>query len=326
LIKNQGIQVTLFERRLVPFGLVRYGVAPDHSDVKNAISKFEMISKHPQVQFVGGCYVGQDISVKELQKNYDAVVLSQGSILDRQLGIPNEDLIKNVFSARNFVGWYNGDPEIDILPDLESNDTAVIIGQGNVALDCARILLAPIDHLAKTDISERALELLRKSRIKHVHVVGRRGPLEAAFTSKEVRELMALPDVGFHTDSIMKTEIANNSEMIAKNRAKKRLTDILLKGSKNTTFSKTWNLTFLKSPMKFRVDSDWNIQGIELEKNRLENGRAIGTGETEILNCGLLIKSVGYLNQAIPGVPFDEKKHVIPNMGGKVIDAVLCIN
>jgi adrenodoxin-NADP+ reductase len=316
----------------VPFGLVRYGVAPDHSDVKvdysneNAITKFETISKNPNVSFVGGCDVGRDISVEELRKCFHAIVFAQGSVDERGLGIPKEDNVKNVFSARNFVGWYNGDPEVNIFPDLESSDTAVVIGQGNVALDCARILLSPIDQLSKTDISQRALELLSRSRIRHVHVVGRRGPLQAAFTSKEVRELMALPNVDFKPDEFMISEIEQHTEILSKNRAKKRLMDILLKGTKNTDCTKSWQLKFLRSPKGFLIDNDGKIAGIRLEKNRLENERAIGTGNEDFLPCGLLIKSIGYLNQKLVGLPFDTKSNIVPNNAGRVLNEVSLIN
>jgi adrenodoxin-NADP+ reductase len=275
---------------------------------------------------VGGCEVGKDISIDELRRCFHAVVFAQGSVHERGLGIPNEDKVKNVFSARNFVGWYNGDPEIDIFPDLESSDTAVVIGQGNVALDCARILLAPIDYLAKTDISQRALDILRKSKIRHVHVVGRRGPLQAAFTSKEVRELMALPNVDFKPDEFMATEIESNAETLSKNRAKRRLMDILIKGTKNSNCTKSWQLKFLRSPKEFQIDSDCRLMGIRLERNRLENDRAIGTGNEDLLPCGLLIKSIGYLNQKLLGLPFDAKMNVVPNNAGRVLDEVNLIN
>ncbi|KAI8894851.1 hypothetical protein BC833DRAFT_615693 [Globomyces pollinis-pini] len=329
LLKVPKIHVTMFEKRLVPYGLVRYGVAPDHPEVKNVISKFEQIAKNPQFQYFGNAHLGQDFQVEQLEKAFNAVVIASGSHSERTLGIEGEEDMKNVFSAKQFVGWYNGDPDVDIDPDLESHDTAVIIGQGNVALDCARLLLSPIETLMSTDISERALTKLRDSKIKHVHVVGRRGALQASFTSKEVREMMALPNVSFNHDDSMINDIKSASTYLKSDRPKKRLMDLLLKGTNNTSTTASWNLKFLSSPISFHSENKV-LKGINFTKNKLVGDsppkmKCLPTDETYSIPCGLLIKSVGYLNTPVEGLPFDNKKCVIPNLKGRVVDIVIDI-
>ena len=183
--KDLNLQIDIYEKLPVPFGLVRYGVAPDHPDVKNVESTFTKVAQDDRVRFVGNVSLGQDLKVKELREAYDAVVLAYGAAKDRTLNIPGENA-KNVISARNFVGFYNGLPEcanLDLSLDCEH---AVIVGLGNVAIDCARVLLTPVDELKGTDITEAALEHLSKSRIKRVSLVGRRGPLQVAFTIKVI--------------------------------------------------------------------------------------------------------------------------------------------
>uniref|UniRef100_A0A8W4FG17 NADPH:adrenodoxin oxidoreductase, mitochondrial n=1 Tax=Sus scrofa TaxID=9823 RepID=A0A8W4FG17_PIG len=184
LLKHHSrARVDIYEKQLVPFGLVRFGVAPDHPEVKNVINTFTQTARSDRCAFHGNVVVGRDVTVPELQEAYHAVVLSYGAEDHRALEIPGEEL-PGVFSARAFVGWYNGLPENqELAPDL-SCDTAVILGQGNVALDVARILLTPPEHLEKTDITEAALGALRQSRVKTVWIVGRRGPLQVAFTIK----------------------------------------------------------------------------------------------------------------------------------------------
>ena len=178
LQKVQDAVIDMYEQLPVPYGLVRFGVAPDHPEVKNCQDTFEEVAQSPRFNYIGNVRVGQDIELAKLKPHYDVMLFSYGADEDRRLGIPGEDL-KGVFSARAFVGWYNGLPQFQNLePDLLSGEHAVVVGQGNVALDVARILLAPLDHLKKTDITEQAIQALSESKIKHVRVVGRRGPLQ----------------------------------------------------------------------------------------------------------------------------------------------------
>ena len=180
LHKVQDAIVDVYEQLPVPYGLVRFGVAPDHPEVKNCQDTFEEVAQSPRFNYIGNVRVGHDISLAQLKPHYDAMLFSYGADEDRRLGIPGEDL-EGVLSARAFVGWYNGLPQFQNLkPDLQSGEHAVVVGQGNVALDVARILLAPLEHLKGTDITEQAVQALSESKIKHVRVVGRRGPLQVS--------------------------------------------------------------------------------------------------------------------------------------------------
>ncbi|KAI8580530.1 hypothetical protein K450DRAFT_237477 [Umbelopsis ramanniana AG] len=324
------VKIDMFESLPVPHGLVRFGVAPDHPEVKNVMNKFDEVATDDRFTFLGNVHVGgKDLPLSALKSNYDAIVFSYGASEDRRLNIPGEDL-PNVYSARSFVGWYNGLPHHrELMPDLDSTDTAVIVGQGNVALDIARMLLSPIDVLRKTDVTDYALDALSKSRIKHVHVVGRRGPLQAAFTAKELREQMKLPGVRFNTDvQLLQSELANGAEYLNKSRPLKRLMSILEKeiGSPNIlSGDKSWTLDFLRSPSRIIPDStNNNVKAIEYELNRLdgptESRRAIGTGQFVTQECGLILRSIGYKSIAMEGIPFDESSGRVPNKYGKVLN------
>lgn len=210
-------------------GLVRYGVAPDHPEIKSVIHDFEHVVDDDRFTFYGNVRVGKDIYIPQLQSLYNIIVLAYGAEGDRKLGILGEDKVSNVFSARSFVGWYNGHPSFrDLKPNLDTKQ-AVIIGQGNVALDCARILMKPLDELARTDISSHAMEALRLSQIDKVYIVGRRGAAQAAFTIKELRELSKVSDVSCVIDPADLDESMTDSskEEIAKDRAKKRIVDLM---------------------------------------------------------------------------------------------------
>ncbi|ORY96913.1 hypothetical protein BCR43DRAFT_524931 [Syncephalastrum racemosum] len=323
--------IDMFDSLPVPHGLVRFGVAPDHPEVKNVMSTFDRVAEDDRFRFLGNVTVGGQpgsagsITVDELKQHYDALLFSYGASEDRRLGVVNEDAY-GVDSARAFVAWYNGLPGFENLKlPLDDTDTAVVIGQGNVALDCARILLSPIDVLRKTDITEYALEALSKSRIRHVHVVGRRGPVQAAFTAKELREQMNLPNVAFKADyDWIKAEIAASKDFVTKSRPLKRLMGILEKGSPLQDAERTWTLEFLRSPHAIRTTDDHRVRGIEYEINRLEGPpeqrRAVGTGEYTSQECGLVLRSIGYKSVPMEGVPFDARQGRVPNTYGKIVD------
>lgn len=328
-------QIDMFDSLPVPHGLVRFGVAPDHPEVKNVMTTFDKVAEDDRFRFLGNVPIGtpnnnnnnngsKSLSIQDLQKHFDAVLLSYGASEDRKMGIPGEDTF-GVESARSFVGWYNGHPYYrDLKLALDDTETAVVVGQGNVALDIARILLSPIDVLRKTDITEYALEALSKSRVKHVHVVGRRGPVQVSFTSKEVREQMSLPGVAFKADmDFIKREIAESQPIISKNRPLKRLMGLLEKGSPTTHADKSWTTQFLRSPVEVLAQND-RVSGIRYEINRLEGPldkrRAVGTGEFESQECGMVFTSIGYKSVPIEGVPFDHRQGRVPNTYGKIVD------
>uniref|UniRef100_F7HAJ9 NADPH:adrenodoxin oxidoreductase, mitochondrial n=1 Tax=Callithrix jacchus TaxID=9483 RepID=F7HAJ9_CALJA len=304
LKQHPQAHVDIYEKQPVPFGLVRFGVAPDHPEVKNVINTFTQTAHCGRCAFWGNVEVGRDVTVPELREAYHAVVLSYGAEDHRALEIPGEEL-PGVCSARAFVGWYNGLPENqELKPDL-SCDTAVILGQGNVALDVARILLTPPEHLEKTDITKAALDVLRQSRVKTVWLVGRRGPLQVAFTIKVPRPRKRL------TELLLRTAMEKPGPEEAARRA---------------SASRAWGLRFFRSPQQVLPSPDGRgAAGVRLAVTRLEGvgeaTRAVPTGAMEDLPCGLVLSSIGYKSRPIdPSVPFDSKLGVIPNVEGRVTD------
>ncbi|KAF3917391.1 hypothetical protein ABW21_db0204660 [Orbilia brochopaga] len=329
--KLPSAKIDMYEALPVPFGLVRFGVAPDHPEVKFCINKFDEVARHPNFTFIGNTPIGTDdghLPFSTLLPHYDAILLSYGASEDKKLGIPGEDTLSGIHSARAFVGWYNGLPEHkDLNPDLAGGDgKAVIIGQGNVALDVARILLTSVDELRKTDITEYALEALSRSKIKEVEVVGRRGPLQAAFTIKEVRELMRLADVGF--EPIDKALISRPLEDLQ--RPQRRLMETIIKGSKQYPDLRNWSLHFYSSPRQFISSSDApsKLSHIRFESTESlpgTNGDKVqGTGVMKGVYASLAFRSIGYKSQPLQGmveagVPFDEKRGIVCNSLSRVV-------
>lgn len=322
-------QVDIYERLPVPFGLVRFGVAPDHPEVKNVIHTFTKTAEQKNVRFLGNINLGTDVSVKELQNAYHSVLLTYGADENRRLNIPGENL-DNVLSARNVVGWYNGTPwDKNLKIDL-SGDTAAIIGQGNVAMDVARILLTPIDELKSTDITQYALEQIAASRIKKVHLIGRRGPLQAAFTIKELREMLKLNglNTSFNRDDFFGIDKLVHSLP----RPKKRITELMLNSIdvKKPGATKDFVLNFLRSPVEFLPKAGQSERSqvgcVKLAINILRGEDytkevAIATSQIEALDCDLAITSIGYKSvQADNEIPFDQKKGVVINSNYKVVD------
>ncbi|KAJ6660379.1 hypothetical protein lerEdw1_017802 [Lerista edwardsae] len=329
---HKRTRVDIYEKLPVPFGLVRFGVAPDHPEVKNVINTFTQTARSDRCSYYGNVTVGKDVTVKELQKAYHAVVLSYGAEDNRALGIPGESL-DGVYAARAFVGWYNGLPENrDLKPDL-SNETAVVLGHGNVALDVARILLSPLEVLRKTDITEESLTALSRSKVKRVCLVGRRGPLQVAFTIKELREMINLPGARPLLDPADFKELGDTVKVLP--RPRKRLTELMAKTALDdpgeevagrwASASREWRLRFLRSPLEVLPGTDGKrARAIRMAVTRLEGSgetaKAIPTGEVEELMCGLILSSIGYKSLQIdPSVPFDSKRGIIPNSSGRVL-------
>lgn len=340
--RELNLQVDIYEKLPVPFGLVRYGVAPDHPDVKNVEGTFTKVASDDHVRFVGNVSLGSDISTQELRNAYDAVVLAYGAAKDRSLGIPGEDSY-NLISARNFVGYYNGLPEDRHLDFSLDTDHAVIIGLGNVAIDVARVLTTPIDDLRGTDITEAAMEKLSKSRIEKVSIVGRRGPLQVAFTIKELREMLHIRDCKPCFDL---TNFAGmNTKEIVKSlqRPRKRLTELLFKtvmepptkkqvdlwGDKP---SKEWHLKLLRTPLEIHSDAENRVSGITLGINKLvgeefteDQKVEVDPGRIEKIDCGLIFRSIGYFGVPVEnGIPYDQKKGIVPNVDGFVEPGLYC--
>ena len=319
------VQLDMLERLPNPYGLVRSGVAPDHPKLKQAIQVFDKIAQSPGFNFIGNVTVGKDITVAELCRTHHAIIFSCGAESDRRLGIPGEDL-PGSYTATEFVGWYNGHVDYrDRVFDL-SHETAVIIGQGNVAADVSRILAKDVDELKETDIAAYALDTLSGSRIKKIVIVGRRGPAQAKFSSKELKEFGHLNRCVPHIDP---------EELVLNPASETELADINnAGGQKNFELFKQFTETagstkpsrcvfsFLKSPVEIRGNG--KVESIVLEKNRLVGEAfqqsAKGTGETIEIPAGIVFRSIGYRGRPLPGVPFDEQQGVFPNTLGRITD------
>ena len=327
LVKESSVEasVDLFERWPTPFGLVREGVAPDHQSIKGVTRIFERVLRDPRVRYFGNVEFGRDVTRQELASMYDQVVYAVGAQTDRRMGIGGEDL-PGSWPATDFVRWYNGQPECaDLSFDL-SVERAVVVGNGNVAVDVARILLTDPDVLARTDIADHALEALRHSRVREVVMAGRRGPAQAKFTNVELKELGKLDGVDVVVDP-EELQLDSDSARAAESKVVSRNLEILQDFAARGTSGAPRRLRFrfLASPVEL-LEVDGAVGGVRLERNRLQPDasgrlRAHGTGEFETLDAGLVLRSVGYLGVPLPGVPFDDRLGVIPNQEGRVLAA-----
>ena len=317
-------RIDLYERLCAPHGLVRYGVAPDHAKTKAVTRAFDRIAADPRVRFRGNVRVGQDVSVEELRSAHTAVLFAHGSNAGRRLGVPGEDLA-NVYTSVDFVGWYNGHPDHqELRPDF-SRATAVVVGNGNVALDVARILVRPISDLAATDIATPALDALRESSVRRVVLLGRRGPAQAAFTPSELHELAHLPGVALEVDprdlELSPEDLAEvEADTSQRGRQCMEILGAAAKASTAAEADRVVELRFLTSPVT--IEGDDQVARVILGRNRLEGAtgrrRAVDTGEREILVAGLVVGSIGYLGARIEGLPFDERAQVVPSEAGRV--------
>lgn len=333
VLKNiKNCQLELMEAMPVPYGLVRFGVAPDHPEVKAVQNKFDVVAQDPRFQFIGNVRLGDTVSVDDLRARFDILVLAYGASKDRTLGIPGESTLNGIVSARDFVGWYNGQPAFKHLkPDLTRGKDAIVIGQGNVALDVARVLLSPVDALAKTDMTQYAIDTLRASKVRHVSLIGRRGPLQAAFSIKELREMLNLPGVTLKYDrDLLVREMNEHSAVLAKDRPKKRLLELLLnyKPPVEPT-SRSWSLDFLASPVEFIASklTPTQVDAVKLSVNTLQHDlltrrtSAMSTKVHKTMDAPLILRSIGYKSVSVPGLPFDEIKGVVPNTQGRVLQS-----
>jgi ferredoxin--NADP+ reductase len=321
------VDVDMFERLPVPFGLVRFGVAPDHQKIKAATRAFERIAGDTAFRFFGNVEIGRHLSVDELLRHYHAVCLATGAETDRTMGIPGEELVGS-HTATEFVAWYNGHPDYrDRTFDL-SVERVAVVGVGNVAVDVARVLCRRPEELACTDIADHALEALRESRVREVYVLGRRGPAKAAFTNAEVKELGDLEgaDIAVVPDEVALDRLSQE-DVATGDRALNRKLDILqgFVGRQPSGKPRMLMLRFLVSPVELIGDADGRVRAVRLVHNELYRDatgslRPKPTDRTEVLPVGLLFRSVGYRGVPVPGVPFDDEAGRIPNVEGRVVD------
>jgi ferredoxin/flavodoxin---NADP+ reductase len=326
---KEGIAVDLFDRLPTPYGLVRAGVAPDHPKIKSVTRMYDKTAQHPDFRFFGGVELGADVTPEDLLERYHAVVYAVGTPTDNAIGIPGEDRPGSV-AATEFVAWYNGHPSCaDAAFDL-SCERAVVIGNGNVAIDVARMLVLDPDELAGTDTADHAIEAFARASVTDVVILGRRGPAQAAFTNPELRELGDLARADVVVDaaeleldpaSAAWLESEDASPTVRRNVAMLREFASRRPAGKSHRVA----LRFSRSPVEVLGDRDGPVTGLRVVRNRLEPDprggvRAVATGEQEVIPCGLVIRSIGYRGRPLPGVPFDERRGLIRNEGGRVCE------
>ena len=318
------VEVDMLERLPTPWGLVRLGVAPDHPQLKSVSRAFEKIAARPGFRFLGNVEVGRDVTHDEIASLYDAVIYAVGSQTDRRLGIPGEDL-PGSWAATELVAWYNGHPDYQHLAFDLSHERAVVIGNGNVALDVARMLALTLEELGPTDTTDAAIEAIVSSSIREIVVVGRRGPVQAAWTSTELGELGDLGGADVLVDPAeLELDPASETELEGASNVVQRNVEILREFSGRTPSGKprSVRLRFRASPVA--ILGDERVGAVELVRNRLESDdrgsvRAVATDEREVLPCGIVFRSVGYRGTGVPDVPFDERSGTIPNAEGRVL-------
>lgn len=321
---GDDVCVDIFDMLPVPYGLIRFGVAPDHQSIKGVARRYEQTALSQNVRFVGNVKVGHDVSVEELQGLYDAVILATGAPRDRQLGIPGDHL-GNVHGSAAFVGWYNGHPEFAALdPDL-SGQTAVVIGMGNVALDVARILSKTRKEFAGSDIVGHALERLMTSKIRRIIILGRRGPHQIMMTPKELGELGHLSRATPWVDPKDLPDLAEDA--LLEPGMRKSVTQLrsfaTITRSHHAAMPLEIEFDFFASPRALLGTG--KVEALEVERTRIETGRAIGTGEFYRIPADLVVSCIGYQTTPIAGVPFDERAGRFANDEGRILRGLYCV-
>ena len=325
---NQVVHVDMFDRLVTPFGLVRSGVAPDHQKIKSVTKMFDRIARKPEFRFFGNVTLGEHISVPELADFYHALIYATGAQTDRNLPIPGIELA-NSHTATEFVAWYNGHPDFKDLQFDLSQENVAVVGMGNVAVDVARILAHSHARLAETDITEYALEALKKSRVRNIYILGRRGPAQAAFTVPEVRELGKLeecqavvPPAEAVLDPLSQAEVERSEDRTLHTKL-----ELIKSFAEPICQDKAKRLTirFLVSPVELVADSDGCVAKMKLTRNELYkddsgNLRSRGTEMQEELDIGLVFRSIGYYGVPLAHVPFREDWGIIPNNSGRIVD------
>jgi ferredoxin--NADP+ reductase len=322
---GEDVQVDVFDRLPVPYGLIRSGVAPDHQSIKAVSKRYEGVALSQNVRFIGNVTVGTDITIGELQGLYDAVILATGAPNDRPLDLPGEHL-GNVFGSAAFVGWYNGHPQFaDLNPDL-SGSSAVVIGMGNVALDVARILAKTRAEFAGSDIVGHALDQLDGSRLSTITILGRRGPHQIAMTPKELGELGHLERA---CPRVAPTDLPEEAEdFVLEPGLRKSVT--LLRGFAGIpeAFREDKpveiDFDFFASP-RAMIGEGGRVTGVDVERTVVEKGRAVGTGETYVIPASLVVCCIGYQTSPIPDVPFDERAGRFANDEGRILAGLYCV-
>ena len=318
------IRVDVIDRLPTPYGLVRYGVAPDHKSIKSIAEYLRNVLEHDGVDFIGGVHLGDDVTRDDLLASYDGVVYATGAMRDRHLGIPGEDLPGSV-AATDFVNWYCGHPDVDPAVFSLDAESVAVIGVGNVAVDVARILVRNPAELRETDVSQPVLDALTASKVREVHMIGRRGPAQAKFTTKELRELGELDGVDIvvgpgEADLDAFDPTGESRKLAEADRHVRGNYTVISDWAGRTPAGAGRRLTvrFWLRPVEILGGNE--VAGLTLERTRLdESGKLIGTGELETLDVQMVLRSVGYQSVPLAGVPFDERSSTVPNEAGRVL-------
>ena len=321
----RGAFVDVIERLPTPWGLVRFGVAPDHPEIKAVSRVFEKIAKEPGFRFFGNVDVGHDVSPADLASQYDAVVYTVGAQTDRRMGIPGEDL-PGSWPATAFVAWYNGHPDFQHLEFDLSGERAIVVGNGNVAVDVARMLSLTAGELHPTDTTAAAMDAIVGAGLREIVMLGRRGPVQAAFTNPELKELGELAGADVVVDPAdLVLDPASEAALAEDRSPARRNFEVLREYAAREPSGKLrqLRLRFCVSPVA--ILGDGRVEAVEIVRNTLvvdESGqiRAVATAERETIPCGIVFRSVGYRGVALPGVPFDDERGVIPNREGRILD------
>ena len=320
LLAKQGVNIDLFEQMPVPFGLIRYGVAPDHPRIKGIIASLHRVLDTPTIRLLGNIHIGEDITIAQLHEYYDAVLLATGAVADRDLDIPGENL-NGAYGAADFVGFYDGNPRFHRTWNLTATHVA-IIGVGNVALDISRILAKTANELHTTEIPDNVYQTLKTNQATHIHIFGRRGPAQAKFTPLELKELDHSPSINVVVDP---EDIDYDEASIAARRASKSqdlvcqtLEQYAMREPKDAPH--TLHIHLFENPVEI-LGEDGNVVGLRTERMELDGtGHVQGTGKFTEWPVQAVYRAVGYRSEAITAVPFDHGTAVIPNDGGHVVD------
>ena len=323
LMKSRpGLEVDVFDRLPTPYGLVRIGVAPDHQGTKNVWRVFQRTAKRAELRFLGDVEIGRDLSLPELRRHYDAVVLAVGAPLDRELGVPGEHL-HGVFSSQELTGWYNGHPDFsarhpDLAKSIETTGGIAVIGQGNVAVDVVRVLGRTPPEMLKTDLPAYARERIASAPIRDIYMIGRRGPAEASFTPVELRELGELAETVAVVDGSQLPETIQAKDP-KDQKLKEKILEILRGYAQNDPASKRARLhiAFYSAPHEI-VGESGRVKQLVLRRTRVEGGKAVETGETYTIDVGVVVKAIGYHVAPLEGVEMPKGATHYPNEGGKV--------
>ncbi len=322
-LANAGIEVDVLDRLPVPFGLVRYGVAPDHHSIRSVRDTLAKTLERPEVRLLAGVEVGVDVSVEELVAAYDGVILTYGASRDRRLDIPGEELAGSV-AATDLVAWYCGHPDADretIEAALLAATSAVVVGVGNVSVDVTRVLTAPMSRLEQTDMPQHVLDVLSRSRIADVHVLGRRGPAQATWTTKELKELGELDGVDVLIDPTDLDLEPVSAALVESDRVVARNVEVIRSWAAHELDGSHRHIHLHFHARPAELHGVERVETVVVERTTVDDsGSAHGTGETYEVGAQLVVRSVGYRGVALPGVAFDGRRNVIPNVEGRVVD------